>query len=205
MQGYFDVPVISGVRRPPGSDELKHLGAALASFGSTPMFHLVGVTPEAPTAHAAFGGAPPAAERLGPEDLDGVFRPAAEGGDRVDCVVFAAPQLSLFEIARITAMLDGRRVHPEVALVLCTSEEVATAASRSGIRRRLEDAGARVLEGVCFYQMYAREMGEAMGWQRLATNSAKLYNIIQGYGYEPVLLRTEACIDAAVTGRLPCG
>jgi hypothetical protein len=50
--------------------------------------------------------------------------------------------------------------------------------------------------------MYAREMGEAMGWQRLATSSAKLANIIQGYGYEPVLLSTEACVEAAVRGRI---
>ena len=33
----------------PSSDELKHFGAALASFGSTPLFHMVGVTPEART------------------------------------------------------------------------------------------------------------------------------------------------------------
>ena len=59
-----------------------------------------------------------------------------------------------------------------------------------------------VLEGVCFYQMYARETGEANGWRRLVSNSAKLVNIIQGYGYEPVLATTERCIEAAVSGRL---
>ncbi len=148
MRSWFDVPVISGVRRAPTSDELEHLGAALASFGSTPMFHLVGVTPEAPTARDAFDGPPPAAERIGVGELETLYRQCAEGGDRVDCVVFAAPQLSLFELARIAALLDGRRVDPAVALILCTSEEVAAAAARSGIRRMLEEAGARILEGV---------------------------------------------------------
>ena len=40
---------------------------------------------------------------------------------------------------------------------------------------------------MCFYQSYAREMAEANGWQRLLTNSAKLVNIIGGYGYKPTL------------------
>ena len=64
-----------------------------------------------------------------------------------------------------------------------------------------EDAGALLLRGVCFYQMRAREMGEANGWRRLLTNSAKLVNIIQGYGYDPAIASMEACVDAAVRGR----
>ena len=50
--------------------------------------------------------------------------------------------------------------------------------------------------------MYAREMGEARGWKRLMSNSAKLVNIIAGYGYEPVLATMEQCVDSAVAGRM---
>ena len=66
-----------------------------------------------------------------------------------------------------------------------------------GLTARIEAAGGTVLSGMCFYQSYAREMAEANGWQRLATNSAKLVNIIGGYGYRPALLSMEACIEAA--------
>ena len=66
----------------------------------------------------------------------------------------------------------------------------------------IEDAGGTVLSGMCFYQSYAREIAEANGWRRLATNSAKLVNILGGYGYQPVLASMEACVDAAVSGRL---
>ena len=58
-QSYYAVPVFTGLRRTPTSDELKHLGAALASYGSMGMFHMVGVTPEAPTVEAALGGNTP--------------------------------------------------------------------------------------------------------------------------------------------------
>src|SRR5262252_5595343 len=44
---YWNVPVIEGIEGAPGSDQLKHFGAAMASFGSVALFHLVGITPEA--------------------------------------------------------------------------------------------------------------------------------------------------------------
>ena len=46
---YWQVPVVTGIRAVPSSDQLKHFGAALASFGSVALFHMPGVTPEAPT------------------------------------------------------------------------------------------------------------------------------------------------------------
>jgi hypothetical protein len=55
---------------------------------------------------------------------------------------------------------------------------------------------------MCFYQSYAREIAEANGWKRLATNSAKMVNILGGYGYRPMLASMEACVDAAESGRL---
>ena len=58
--------------------------------------------------------------------------------------------------------------------------------------QRIEDAGGTVLSGMCFYQSYAREIAEANGWKRLATNSAKLVNILGGYGYVPMLASMEA-------------
>src|SRR6266404_7624563 len=44
---YWAVPVIEGVEGAPKSDQLKHFGASMASFGSIALFHLAGLTPEA--------------------------------------------------------------------------------------------------------------------------------------------------------------
>ena len=59
---YWEVPVITGLDVIPNSDEMKHFGAALASFGSVALFHIPGVTPEARTVAEAFAGrsVPPA-------------------------------------------------------------------------------------------------------------------------------------------------
>src|SRR5271165_5402584 len=43
---YWQVPVVEGIETIPTSDELKHFGAALASYGSVALFHMVDVTPE---------------------------------------------------------------------------------------------------------------------------------------------------------------
>jgi predicted aconitase len=200
---YWQVPVVAGIERAPNSDELKHFGAAMASFGSVALFHMPGVTPEAPTLEAGFAGrALPAAATIGEAEFRQFYEAYAAKGDKVDVVVFGAPQLSLIEMENVAALLDGRRVHAETSLIVTTSPEIKFAADRMGLTRRIEDAGGVVAAGICFYQSYAREMADANGWQRLVTNSAKLVNIIAGYGYRPTLATTEACVDSAVAGRI---
>ena len=71
-----------------------------------------------------------------------------------------------------------------------------------GYTADIENAGGIVMSGMCFYQSYAREIAEAKGWKRLVTNSAKLVNILGGYGYRPMMASMEACVDAAVSGKL---
>ena len=199
---YWQVPVLSGIDRAPGSDELKHFGAALASYGSVALFHMVGITPEAERLSDVADPALPVRATIGAEDLAAFGRGTDRGaGEAVDVVVFSAPQLSLLELRELAGLLDGRRI--TVPLLAVTSPQVKPDADRMGLTARIEAAGGMLLAGMCFYQSYAREMAEANGWQRLATNSAKLVNILGGYGYRPVLASMEACVTAACDGRLP--
>ncbi len=202
MKSYWDVPVIEGVSRTPTSDEMKHFGAALASFGSTPLFHMTGVTPEAPDTGAVFDGPPPAAQAVTDADVAGFYKDFGPKDDRLDVVVFAAPQLSLFELEMLAGHLKGRKISDKVTLIAATSPEMKAAADRMGFTATIEEAGGIVLKGVCFYQMHAREIGEANGWRSLLSNSAKIVNILGGYGYETHLADMGACVDAAVAGRL---
>lgn len=195
---YWQVPAIEEVDTLPAPDMLKHFATALASFGSVALFHMPGVTAE----EVVF--ADPASEpsAIGRAEIDAMLSRYAAPGDKLDVVVFGAPQLSLFEIESLAAALDGRRIHPKVTVLVTTSPEIKHAADRTGLTRRIETAGAIVTAGICFYQSYAREMAEANGWTRLMTNSAKLVNIIGGYGYRPTLASLERCVDSAVAGRV---
>lgn len=196
---YWSVPVVEGLEGAPGSDALKHFGAAMASFGSIALFHLVGITPEAARLQDVGGDRLPVAHHIGEADVRALTA-AYRDSDEVDVVVFSAPQLSLYELRRIAELCDGRQfLKPMLAV---TSPQVKPDADRFGYTERIEAAGGQVLSGMCFYQSYAREIAEANGWKRLATNSAKLVNILGGYGYVPMLASMEQCIDAAQTGRL---
>jgi len=195
---YWEVPVIEGVETVPGSDALKHFGTALASFGSVALFHMPGITAE----DAVFAGSPPAAVTIAQDGIEAFLARYAAPEDKLDVVVFGAPQLSLFEIEAVARALDGRQVHDGTTVIVATSPEIKHAADRMGLTSRIEASGAVVAQGICFYQGYAREMAEANGWSRLMTNSAKLVNIIGGYGYRPTLASLERCVDSAVAGRV---
>ena len=186
---YWAVPVIEGIDGAPRSDQLKHFGAAMASFGSIALFHIVGITPEAARLSdvAARGSAAPSRRRAA--DVEALQK-SYRADDQVDVVVFSAPQLSLYELRDLAALCDGRRF--TVPLLAVTSPQVKPDADRMGYTARIEDAGGTVFSGMCFYQSYAREIAEANGWKRLATNSAKLVNILGGYGYLPMLASMEA-------------
>ena len=195
---YWSVPVLEGIEGHPGSDAMKHFGAAMASFGSTALFHVLGVTPEAlHTRDLEYLHLP---EVVITEEevmsLQNSYRIAEE----VDVVVFSAPQLSLMEMKSIAELCHGKKfIKPLLAM---TSPQVKPDADRMGYTAMIENAGGTVFSGMCFYQSYAREIAEANGWKVLATNSAKIVNILGGYGYTPMLASMEDCVNAAVSGRL---
>jgi predicted aconitase len=195
---YWAVPVIEGVERAPSSDELKHFGAAMASFGSTALFHLVGITPEA-SRLADVGGDLLQATSVGRKEVEALQQSYAIDS-KVDVVVFSGPQLSLYELRALADLCEGRRF--QIPLLAVTSPQVKPDCDRFGYTERIEAAGGTVYSGMCFYQSYAREVAEANGWKRLATNSAKMVNILGGYGYVPMLASMEQCVEAAQTGRL---
>jgi predicted aconitase len=201
---YWTVPVLTGLEAPPTGDELKHFGAALASYGSCAMFHMVGVTPEARDEAEAFGGCPPAARHVVEDaDLAAFYASYPAGGGAVDVVVFSGPQLSVFELQGIAERLRGRRVHPNTALIVTTNFQNREVAARLGYVRAIEAAGGQVLAGVCWYIMEPARMAAAFGWKTVLTNSAKVANIIGGYRLHPILRPTDVCVEAAVAGRLP--
>ena len=181
------MPALIGIDRVPTSDELKHFGAALASYGSVALFHMIGITPEA----QRLATSPIPSLRAERDDRRGrsarVPGSLRAGGRHGRCrgVLRAAAQPAGDARSRRHA---GRPTHATIPLLVVTSPQVKPDADRMGLTARIEAAGGLVLSGMCFYQSYAREMAEANGWQTLVTNSAKLVNILGGYGYRPALL-----------------
>lgn len=202
-QNYYAVPVFHGMRRAPIADELKHLGCALASYGSMAMFHMVGVTPEAPSLETAFGSNTPTDEIVITDaDLERVFSGYDLKDGSANLIVFSGPQLSLFEIKALSERFAGRKVHPGTQVFVTTAGSIKETAGKLGYLAILEQAGVVILEGVCFYILQnLSQMRIANAWTNMISNSAKIVNIIGAHRFNTILRRTQDCVDIACTGK----
>ena len=198
MTSYWDVPIIYGIEQKPTSDQMKHFGAAMASFGSTPMFHINDITPE----NHKYNNFNNHNFSFTQEDIKKFYKKFSSNDKKIDVVVFAAPQLSLDEMQKLSNFLDGKTVNPNVTLIACTAPSIKTLCDTNNITSKIEKSGGIVLEGVCFYNMHAREIAEANGWKKLMSNSAKIANILGGYGYETILNSMEKCVESACSGKV---
>ena len=203
-QDYFAVPVFHGYHRTPTADELKHLGAALASYGSMAMFHFVAETPEAPSVEAAMGGRAPREEiTVRDADLSAVYEGYKLGDGDARLVVFSGPQQSLFEMKRLADLFRGRKVKEGSSCFVTTNRAVLAQARALGYAGTLEEAGTIILEGVCFYILQnLSPMRQANRWTNMVSNSAKIVNIIGAHRFNTILRRTADCVEIACSGKL---
>lgn len=202
LNSYWSVPALEIVGPRPTILDLNHMALSMASYGSIAMFHVIGMTPEAPDWATASGG-----KRLDPvvitrTDLDGFYAEWGGVGEKVDVVALSTPQLDIPEIVRIAEQLDGRKVHPDTTLLVYAPIEIKQACARIGLVETIEKAGGRVVHGHDFFATFAKEIREAHGWSRLMTHSVKMVNICEGYGYKPTPAPIERCIESAISGKV---
>jgi hypothetical protein len=194
------VPVIMGIRE-ASFDQLKAFGAAAAASGSVALYHMPGITPEARTLEEALGGQPPVERiRVGRREIASVMAQMSTGqGGPVDVVGLGCPHASLDQMRFYAGLLEGKRVHSGVQLWICTNSVVEDMARRMGYVGAIERAGAKLMVGTCHNDC---PLG-AWGFRRLATDSGKFaYYTPTTVGTECIFAPTEACIQAALTGRV---
>ena len=195
------VPVIEGLNVTPGDDQLKALGAAMASSGAVALFHLVGVTPEAPTREAAFHGRPPPeVVNVTPETLRAARRElSTAGGAKLDMVVLGSPHFSLAECKKLAPLLEGRRRHDDVRFLVTASRTMKALAAQAGYLEPLERFGGTVTVDTCIITtpMLPADI------QTIMTNSAKYAYYAPGLlGTQMVFGRLEDCVRSAISGKV---
>lgn len=183
---------------------VKGLLYTLTVTGATGLVHLVGITPEATTLEAAFGGPPPASPDIVPtqEDVDKAFLEISSSSEeKVDLVIFGCPQCSIQEVQEIATLLDGKKLHPGTMLWICTSRWVKTLCERMGLLDRIQASGARL---VCDMgaadgpHLYLKEQGVRV----LAINSARgSYYAHNLFGMDTWFGSTQDCVRSAISGR----
>ena len=191
------MPVITGLDAPT-RDELVGFCAAFAIHGSANMFHMVGITPEAPTLAAAIAS----------DDHETVFvddavlrdewrRTQTATRDRVDIVSIGCPHASLDQIAEVASLMSGRSIRDDVTFYIHTNDDVFSAAADDGLIASLGASGVRVTADNCAVVSYDRLPRDAC----LATNSAKMAFLADAVsGIDIRYGGLDDCVEAAVTG-----
>jgi predicted aconitase len=208
MLGYFiggavedTIPVIEGSIGKASLIRHKHFGAAAASSGGVEMYHMVGITPEAPSAEVAFGSNVPqntfvydaAARRRTYETLNSVG-----SSTDVDYVMLGCPHYSIEQIAQAAHLIEGRKVSTNSALWVFTSRAVKATADANGYTQILRDAGAYLMTDTCSSISAAVPPGTRVA----ALDSAKQVHYLPAImGIEGWFGTTAECIDAACTGK----
>lgn len=195
------VAVIDGLQGCTTEDRLKALGAAAASAGGVGLFHVAGVTPEAPDAATAMGNQPPG-ERivLGAADVTAALARLSTAGetDRVDAIAIGSPHLSPTEIDALEHLLAGRRL--AIPLYANTGRHVLAPLERAGRRTALEAAGIVFVVDTCV--VVTPILPEVKG-AVLMTNSGKFAHYAPGNtGYAVTYGSLSECVESAVAGRL---
>jgi predicted aconitase len=195
------IPVIDGVVVSPAEDQLKAFAAAAASSGRVALFHMVGVTPEAPTLDAAFQGRAPG--RTIDVTLADLRSARAElttaDGRQLDMVILGSPHFSLAEFSLLAPLVEGQHAHPRVRFLITSSRLMKEHAAEKGVLAPIVAFGAEITLDTCILAspMLPPEI------KTLMTNSAKY-----AY-YAPSLLNTRVtfgsladCVQSAIEGRV---
>jgi predicted aconitase len=193
------IGVIDGLPADTSEDRLKALAAAAASSGAVGLFHVAGVTPEAPSLEAACGYRPPATTiRLTPDMLRAARdRLSTVTGDSIDAVALGSPHFSLGEFEALEGLLPARRL--QVPFFVCTGRNVVAELERQGRLPRLAEAGITVVADTC---VVVAPILPAKGGV-LMTNSGKFaYYTPANTGYQVMYGSLADCIASAETGRV---
>ena len=200
------VPAVDGLQPLAGrglvdEDWSKAFGAAAASGGGVAMFHMVGVTPEAPDLPTATQGRPPRLERrVTRADLLTAHREltSARADDRLSGVSLGTPHLSRAQLVDLADRLAGRRVR--VPTYAATSRSVVGAEPDAAAR--LEESGVTVVRDTCIYG--PTKVIDPDG--AMMTDSGKwAYYAPAHLGYAVILAGRADCVASALAGRILVG
>jgi predicted aconitase len=175
------VPVIE--HYPFSTIELKNMGGAMAAAGGVAMFHVEGLTPEAPDMKTAFDGDPEEVLTVTQKDLDALCSTEA---DQADLVVFGCPQMTYEEaVAMLHRFEGGRSTKP---VWFCLIPEALERFQSNGAGSRARQAGIELYDHCPLAALTVR-----VGRRRVLTSSGKLYYYLSGSHYGTVDNCLRAC------------
>ena len=151
------IPTFQGLRG--SDDELKHMGAAMASSGMTAMFHKA-VSEQKKRQKLE-------TVSVETKDIQDVVASLSSATRPPELVFMGCPHCSMTEVKNVAKAIEGKKIRKGTELWVCTSKYV-----KSKARKHvdvIEKAGGQVLCDTCVLVTWIKDLGV----RSLMTNSAK--------------------------------
>ena len=193
-----EVPVFSGITKRATPEGFVQFGAELATSGSVAMYHIAGITPEAPDVDTALGGkAPKATVKVTQADLERVREQFAGEPGPIDYAMFGCPHLTIRQVGEIAAQIQGRRFAVDTWILV--SSLTLELADRMGYLATINRAGGHVLPDTCMdvpgcWDIYYDRPG--------VTESQKCAFYCQVLGQRYAVRPLAQAVEAAIAGEV---
>lgn len=153
----------------PDNNDLKTLGAALASSGSVALYHVENVTPE-----YNVSGKDDVEDimPISQKEINETRQKLSTTDKEPDLICLGCPHASLDEIKQVANIVKGKTIKNK--LWICTSVSVKATADRMGYTGIIENAGGNIVCDTCMVVAPIEEMG----FEVIGVNSAKAANYV---------------------------
>jgi len=194
-------PVFIGLPSNMTFTQKKHLLEVIAVESGLAIMHIVGVTPEANTLEEALGGKKPIAKyEITKSDIDKAYQIATTAtGKPVNYVFLGCPHVTLPEFQQIIKTLEGKKISPEVTLIVSTNRQFFLSAQDMGYVKTIEKAGGIVVQDMCIAFSGTQVSGT------IATDSIKAAFFYTGFSSKTKrrvrLCNIKECIETAISGK----
>lgn len=176
--GYLAGKIVGGgvpyfkLKNAPSVNELKSLGAALASSGAVALYHVEDITPEYKDAFKGVDASGIEKISVDKSQIVESRQKLSTTTKKPDLICVGCPHASLDEIKSIAEKVYGRKL--KTRLWVCTSISVKAASDRMGYTKTIEEAGGEVVTDTC---MVVSPI-EDMGFKVVGVDSAKAANYV---------------------------
>ncbi|WP_305791257.1 aconitase X catalytic domain-containing protein [Methanosphaera sp. WGK6] len=174
----------------PGRNNLKLLGAALASSGAVSLYHVENITPEANFAKSQDSFEELEVVSLEKSDIIDTIEKLSTTDKTPDLVCLGCPHASITEIQKVAQLIKGKKLNKD--LWICTSKAIKSISEQCGYLDIIEAAGGKIVSDTCMVVAPVEELN----YDVIGVNSAKAANYVPNMGNLDVVYDTvENLID----------
>ena len=193
----YHQPVFEGLSPQTTAEQLMNLGTQLNVHGIVPMFHVAGVTPEAPDVETAFQGRKDyPVVTVTDEDLAQARREISAGAGKADFCILGCPHLTIGQVGSIAAMLEGQKLAGQ--LYIFTSTSTRELARRMGYLDVIHAAGGEIVINSCVDQPCWSHLNGMSG----VTESPKCAYYTKRWNMAFTVKSIPACIQSVLKGEI---